>query len=423
MRNIRRTVLATLTIAVLAALTARLASASTIEVGTCPVGDADDGQISAHYSTIQAAVNAAAPGSKVLVCPGTYAEQVEITKPLTLKGVRSSNRGASVIIPPPTGLIVPPAGFTSSAPQIFAHDIAGEVNVSNLTVDASNNQVTNCSSPSFIIGVYLLNAGGSIENVVTRNQNTASASSCGNGAGIRVYGHAIPSDVTIRNNTLSAYDGVGILAQGTLAKVMIHNNSFVEMPGSAGIILFDGLVTTVSENTVAGNPNAFSGILVNGVSNAIVTHNHVGNDAYGITLYTFTGFPNSDGNTITENEVFGSGTDGIAVCGDNNLIQGNTISGSTESGVNLTTGAFATFGAQCTSNNNTVTENSISGACTGVLVDPAASGNRVSDDNSLFNAVNLQLTGTTCPLTATKVATKNLKAAHTLPVSARLAMR
>jgi hypothetical protein len=123
----------------------------------------------------------------------------------------------------------------------------------------------------------------------------------------------------------------------------------------------------------------------------------------------------------SQNEIFGSGIDGIAACGDNNLIQGNTISASIESRVNLVTGA--TFGAQCTSDNNEVTENSINGACTGVLVDPAASGNIVSDDNRMFNAVNLQLTGTTCTLAATKAATKNLKAVHSLPVSARLALR
>lgn len=421
MRNIRRTVLATLAIAVLAALIAQCASASTIEVGTCPVGDDDEGHIASHYSTIQAAINAAAPGTKVLVCPGTYAEQVEITNPLTLKGVQSGNLEAAVIVSPPGGLVVPPGGFTGGAPQIFAHDVAGEVNVSNLTVDAANNQITNCSSPNYIIGVYLLNAAGSVENVVTRNQNTASGSNCGNGIGIRVYADTIPSDVTVSNDTSSTYDFAGIMAQASLANVMINNNSYVEMPGSAAIIVFDDVVTTVSNNTVAGNPNAFSGVAVVGVHNAIVSRNHVGNDPYGITLYTFTGDPSSDGNAITENEIFGSGTDGIAACGDNNLIQRNTISGSTESGVNLVTGA--TFGAQCTSNNNTVTENSINGACTGVLVDPAASGNIVSDDNRMFNAVNLQLTGTTCTLAATKAATKNLKVAHTLPVSARLALR
>ena len=418
MRNIERTLLRIFLIAALAALTAGLATAMTIEVGTCHIENGDDEHISAQFSTIQAAVNAAAPGSEVLVCPGTYPEQVEITKPLTLKGVRSGNMGAAVIVPPPGGLIVPLSNATASAPQVFAHDINGEVKISNLTVDASNNLITNCASPIFIIGVYLLNVAGSIENVVTRNQNTVATSACANGVGLRVYASTIPSQITVRKNTASMYDSMGLLAQGTGATVTIDDNSFVELPGSAGIVVFDDVSTTVSENTVSGNANAFSGIAVVGVHNAIITDNHVGGDPYGITLYTFTGDPNSDGNTISNNEIFGSGADGIAVCGDNNLIQGNTVSRSTQSAVNLVTGA--TFGAQCTSNNNRVTDNRINGACTGVLVDPAASGNTIGRDNKMFNAVSLQLTGTTC----TSLATTKLKTVQkTAPRSARLRVR
>ena len=41
---------------------------------------------SAAFKTIQSAVNAAPAGGTVVVCPGTYHEQVVISKPLTLKG-------------------------------------------------------------------------------------------------------------------------------------------------------------------------------------------------------------------------------------------------------------------------------------------------------------------------------------------------
>lgn len=421
MRNIRRTVLATLAITVLAALTGQFAAASTLQVGTCPVGDNDKGHVSAYFSTIQAAVNAAAPGSKVLVCPGTYPEQVEITKPLTLKGVSSGNSGAAVVVPPPGGLIVPLDGITASAPQVFAHDIAGEVNVSNIAVDAANNQITNCSSPSLIIGVYLLNVSGTIENVVARNQNTVGTSSCFNGVGIRVYGHAIPSDVTVRDNTVSAYDSAGILAQGMVGTAMIHDNSFTGDPGSTGIELFDGVTTTVADNSATGGTNGGAGIGLSGVQYAVVTSNHLSGNDYGIQVFTIQGLPNSDNNTITKNEIASSAVDGIDVCGDYNRIAGNTISGSTQSGVNLVTGTNF-YGLPCTSNDNTVNDNVINGACAGVLVDPAASGNVVGNDNTMFNAVNLQLTGTTCAVSH-NVAARNLRTPRALPVSHRLAVR
>jgi pectin methylesterase-like acyl-CoA thioesterase len=41
---------------------------------------------SAAFKTIHSAVNAAPAGGTVVVCPGTYHEQVVISKPLTLTG-------------------------------------------------------------------------------------------------------------------------------------------------------------------------------------------------------------------------------------------------------------------------------------------------------------------------------------------------
>jgi pectin methylesterase-like acyl-CoA thioesterase len=41
------------------------------------------------YSTISEAVASVTPNSTVLVCPGTYPEQVTITQPLILKGLTS----------------------------------------------------------------------------------------------------------------------------------------------------------------------------------------------------------------------------------------------------------------------------------------------------------------------------------------------
>jgi pectin methylesterase-like acyl-CoA thioesterase len=84
-----RMTLMMVTIVVLASLQPQHAMASTLKVGTCVISQ-ESYDASAHFATIQAAVNAASPGSTVLVCPGTYAEQVVITQPLTLRGVRRS---------------------------------------------------------------------------------------------------------------------------------------------------------------------------------------------------------------------------------------------------------------------------------------------------------------------------------------------
>src|SRR4029077_12937099 len=62
-------------------------SAATLFANSVAVGPSTCQSSLIHFSTIQAAVNAVPFGSTVLVCPGTYPEQVVIAQPLTLKGV------------------------------------------------------------------------------------------------------------------------------------------------------------------------------------------------------------------------------------------------------------------------------------------------------------------------------------------------
>jgi hypothetical protein len=399
-----RRLIATLSLGVVASLCSQRATAATLKVGSCQLND--DEHALAQFATIQAAVNASPAGSRILVCPGTYAEQVEITRPLTLTGVASGNMGAAVVVPPPSGLIVPPGGVTTTAPQVFVHDTSGPVIVSNLTVDGSNSQIASCANPTYVEGVYFLDASGEIENVVAQNQSVvAGGQYCGNGLGLRMTSFAGSAVVTLENNTVSHYDW-GIFASFPQAKVTIRNNSLLGNPGTAGIVLYNDVDATVAGNSVVGNSDATifgSGIDVVGVNNAIISENRFAYNGYGITFYTFDGVPSSDGGKVTNNDIFGSDGDGIDICGDNNLVEGNSVAGSAQSGLNLVTGP--NFGAQCTSNNNKLTDNTVNGACAGVLVDPAASGNIVRDDNRIFNAVNLQLTGITClpPLAASKM--------------------
>ena len=67
-----------------------------IYVGSCQAGSS---------ATIQAAVNGVAINGIVNVCPGTYPEQVTISRgPLTLQGAPSGAGDAAVVVPPDGGL-------------------------------------------------------------------------------------------------------------------------------------------------------------------------------------------------------------------------------------------------------------------------------------------------------------------------------
>jgi len=87
-------VLSTAALFMLIALSSR---AFAVTVGTCEPGP--------QYPTIQAAVTAATPGSTVNICPGTYPEQVLITKNLHLVGVFSGTKHSAVVTSPAGGLV------------------------------------------------------------------------------------------------------------------------------------------------------------------------------------------------------------------------------------------------------------------------------------------------------------------------------
>jgi nitrous oxidase accessory protein NosD len=349
---------------------------------------------SVHFTTIQAAVNAVTEGVVIQVCPATYPEQVEITKALTLKGVNTL--GTAVVASPPGGLIVPPGGFTATAPQIFVHDTAGPVNITGLAVDGSNNQITPCTL--IIEGVYFKNASGSVKNVATRNQFVGTLGSCfGTGYGIRALADTTASFVTIQNNSVRSYDWSGISVERVLTAASVLNNSIVgpgSIPNAAnGIFVGTGAAVTVSGNSAINNSSGNPGVFVYGSHAVTISGNSLGNDSFGIYVEPDTSSNDSDNATITKNNVSGSGADGITVCSDNNLIQSNVItaSGITFGGSGI---VLPNFGSYCSTDNTTVTKNTVNEACVGVLYDASQVGNTITS-NAIYNAV--VPTGTACP--------------------------
>ena len=353
---------------------------------------------SVHFTTIQDAVNAAPSGAFIQVCPATYPEQVEITKPLTLKGVNTL--GVAVVASPPGGLIVPPGGFTSTAPQVFVHDTAGPVTITGITVDGSNNQITPCTL--LIEGVYFKNASGSIKNVVTRNQFVGTLGACfGTGYGIRALADVSASFVTIQNNSVRSYDWAGISIERVLTTASVLNNSIVG-PGSIpinanGIFVGAGAAVTVSGNSAINNSSGNPGVFVYGSHGAIISGNILGNNTFGIYVEPDNSSNDSDSATITKNNVSGSGADGITVCSNNNLVQSNVVaaSGTTFGGSGI---VLPNFG-YCSTNNTAVTKNLVNEACVGVLFDPSEVGNTISS-NAIYNA--MLPTGTACPASGPK---------------------
>ena len=368
------------------------AQASSVSVGTCLPA-------LPHFSTIQAAINASAQGGTVMVCPGVYPEQITIFHPLTIKGVDSGGSNMALITMPPGGV----------GTQVYAQ--ATGVNLSDLTIDGSNNGATFCGQGP--TGIYYADASGIINHVAVRNQvpSGPGLQGCFDGIGIAVASFSFAASVTIENSTLHSWQIEGVDAANRGTNVTIKNN-FVggnaAGPGGNGIRVDFGATATVTGNNIANvnepisYPNfngAGFGILVQCSQGVTVSGNTIADTQVGIvvdSVFCNTTSGNADGNTVTGNKVSQTHLfDGVYVCGNFNLVQANTIASASEAGMNIdgtcrpgTSGFF-----------NTVQGNTTNEACTLTLQDPGVLDSNTVGSNVGYSLVADQLSGT-IPLAA-----------------------
>jgi hypothetical protein len=394
------------------------AFASVVVVGTCKSGVP-------QFATIGAAITSAPAGGTVDVCPGTYPEQVLITKNLTLIGIAAGSTDAAVIVPPVAGLAQNGSDIFGNpvAAQIFVQGPAA-VTVSHLTVDGTGNNLAGCAAPT-LEGIYFQNASGKITDDVVRNQfqtDFVDYGGCQNGLAINV--ESLTSlNVTVSDNSVRAYQKNGITATGSATgagspgpTVAITANYIVGLaatsmnwPGGAaenGIQVGFGAAGTVSGNTVNDNIwfadtssqpyNAASGILIYSSDGISITDNNVGSAQFGITTdsdlssTSCNGGPcgPADHTTIMSNKVSGTQLfDAIDVCSNSNTVRSNTIYGSAESGVHVDDSCGS-------GNNNTVTNNTVNEACAGILLGTGTG--TTSSPNTFFNVTNTTLAGDVC---------------------------
>jgi len=358
------------------------------------------------YTTIQSAVTAAPSGGTVLVCPGTYPEQVTISKPLTLKGAQVGNHDAAVIASPGGGLVANATTLHSGISvyaQVLVQDTT-EVNISNLTVDGSGNGISACND--YFPGFYYQNASGSVNSVAARSQTAT----CSFGFGFYAEtGGSVTAEVAVLNSSFHSFNGSGIIVnrpgtKGTIVGNSVAGIGLADTTYEEGIQLGYGATGKVEGNTVVDNvsPNTTigpdAGILIYAGSGAVVANNIVGNSNYGIELLSDPVEGPADHTTVVGNTILATHNagatsdvgDAIDVCSNSNVIMGNTIFSSDESGIHLD--------GTCTStgNNNVVKQNTINEACAGILEDTGTAGNKIGFGNLFFNDVNTILSADGC---------------------------
>jgi nitrous oxidase accessory protein NosD len=250
----------------------------------------------APYTTINAAVTAATAGSRIVVCPGTYHEDVTVTKPLSIQGIHATVDA--------TGL---DNGFTLPAP-------AAGTRVEGFTVENA--------------------LGEGIIAVSTTNVSIVGNAIEGNDKGVRQPGYP-QCEVTPENEFPDCGEGVHLM--GTTNSHIVGNTI---RANSGGVLMTDETGPT------DGNVVAHNRVLDNVEDCGITLAGHNPGAAPG-------GVPNPAaagvyGNLIADNVSIGNGVkgegagvllaSGIPIGGGavyNNTVRGNFLQGNALAGVTV----------------------------------------------------------------------------------------
>ena len=209
------------------------------------------------YATIQAAVNAAPVGGVVTVDAGTYAEQVTISKTLTIRGAQAGVDGRLTTRTAGTSSTesIVTGGVSGSTRTSAFHILANDVTIDGFTVAGETNQDDQLGA-GIVIGPK--QSGTQIVNDVIRN----------NVSGLFLANYSstdaalIQHDTFANNNNDGDNGGRGIYTDGTvsggnLTNVNIDANNFTSNYG--------GNYTTGLEAAIAleaGNPGEQSAIRI-----------------------------------------------------------------------------------------------------------------------------------------------------------------
>jgi len=225
----------------------------------CINASAADIYVPDDYSTIQFAVDNASAGDTITVRDGTYTENVDVAKRLT---IQSENGSASAIV-----------SALSADDHVFTLT-AGSVNVSGFTIGGA--------SEAWKIGIYI----SGVDHCNISDNNISN-----NSRGVLITD-------TSTNNTLSNNivldNTIGIYLYSSCDNNTLSNNT-AYLNTDYGIYIHTSSNNIISDNTVFDNSN---GIYLYSSSNNIISDNTVFDNFYGIYLRT------SSNNSISGNTAY-----------------------------------------------------------------------------------------------------------------------
>ncbi|HUA35518.1 MAG TPA: right-handed parallel beta-helix repeat-containing protein [Candidatus Binataceae bacterium] len=361
------------------------ASAATLTVGLCQPGG---------YSTIQSAVNAAAAGDTVNVCPGVYPESVLITKNLTLAGINAKDQlGVPTITYGGKGdkpVCQPEAEAQGACPQVFV--VGATAKIIGLHIDDSAFPKSTCDATP--VAIFFLNAAGTVSSDTLVNQNTI-CDELQNGLGV-LAAYTIDTgsySLDIANNTINNFgfgaiylDGYDLSGDGLEAVKLtgsISGNMITPVQSSTDVIsLFVTSAEIVSSNKITGvgTQDDSLAIYINHSDKPSLIGNTISNIGAGVDL------EDVGPGTLATNSLSNIGESGvILVCSHNNALIANTIADTPN------VGAVGVFFVDCNSlppvgsDDNLLIGNKFNGFCSGILTGSSLNVGNIYAGNSFAN--------------------------------------
>jgi parallel beta-helix repeat protein len=346
------------------------------------------------YATIQSAVNAAAPGDRINVCPGTYTEQVTVPAVKNNITLRSVQLWQAVIKAPALML---------DAKAIVRVTGAQNVTILAFTITGPGGFV--CDSLRYGVRV---DGGGSaniLGNHITQIRDNP-FSGCQNGVAVLVgrASEATTGSAKIIGNLIDNYQKNGPTIENAGSHADVYYNRILGIGPSAviaqnGLQVAAGATANVGHNFISGHlytPQTFAstGMLLFQSGKVAIDHNTLSANDVGIDMFnpaagsvtssnvirasTFDGialFP-ANGQQVSRNETEDNTGPGIGVYdSQNNSLYGNEVEGNDDSGILLDNG-----------DNNSVSSNSLKNNGTGNAdTTDGLRVNALSDGNTIKN--------------------------------------
>jgi parallel beta-helix repeat protein/VCBS repeat-containing protein len=240
-------------------------NAVTLVVNQTPCSASGD----SYYGTVTDAINAANENDGIIVCQGTYTENLDVDKPLDV----TSDSGVSVTILNAFDATDHVLNVTANNVNVSGFSIQGSTGINAAGVYLEGADGGNISKNKITNNAYGILLNGSDNNVIVNNEITLNKF-----AGVYLVGS---DNNTIANNTVKSNDYSGIYLTGS------DNNSITNNTATYNELYYGIGLKASHNNTVEGNNasnNLYGFYIHNSQGNQILQSTASYNEYYGLYL-------------------------------------------------------------------------------------------------------------------------------------------